>query len=175
MLFMAFHGKPHFDAQHPPHESPVVVTAPLVLLAIPSVAAGWVIGPVVFGDYFQGALPKVEEEYHGIWAFMAHGFVSIPFWLAIAGIVTAWYLYLKRPALPKRIAMELGPLYALVERKYGFDELYAWLFGGGARTLGKGFWRGGGQAVTDGRRVIGSARGAGLVGSGIHRVPTGLG
>src|SRR2546430_10393337 len=97
MVFMAFHGKPRFDPKLPPHESPVVVTAPLVLLAIPSVAAGWVIGPVAFRDYFQGALPKVEEEYHGIWAFMAHGFVSIPFWLALAGIVTAWYLYLKPP------------------------------------------------------------------------------
>jgi NADH-quinone oxidoreductase subunit L len=174
MVFMAFHGKPRFDAAHPPHESPVVVTAPLVLLAIPSVAAGWVIGPVLFGDYFQGALPKVEEEYHGIWAFMAHGFVSIPFWLAIAGIVTAWVLYLKRPALPKRIAMELGPLYALVERKYGFDELYAWLFGGGARSLGTGFWRGGDLAVIDGLMVNGSARVVGWFSSVIRLFQTGF-
>src|SRR5205814_3090155 len=97
------------------------------------------------------------EEFHGLWAFMAHGFVAIPFWLALAGIVTAWWLYIKRPALPKRIAMQLGPLYALVERKYGFDELYAWLFAGGARALGKGFWRGGDQAVIDGLMVNGSA------------------
>jgi len=174
MVFMAFHGRPRFDAEHPPHESPVVVTAPLVLLAIPSVAAGWVIGPVVFGDYFQGALPKVEEEYHGIWAFMAHGFVSIAFWLALAVIVTAWYLYLKRPALPKWIAMELGPLYALVERKYGFDELYAWLFAGGARALGKGFWRFGDQAVIDGLMVNGSARVVGWFSSVIRLFQTGF-
>jgi NADH-quinone oxidoreductase subunit L len=174
MVFMAFHGRPRFDAEHPPHESPVVVTAPLVLLAIPSVAAGWVIGPLVFGDYFQGALPKVEEEYHGIWAFMAHGFVSIPFWLALAGIVTAWYLYLKRPALPKWIAMELGPLYALVERKYGFDELYAWLFAGGARALGKGFWRFGDQALIDGLMVNGSARVVGWFSSVIRLFQTGF-
>jgi NADH-quinone oxidoreductase subunit L len=174
MVFMAFHGKPRFDAQHPPHESPVVVTAPLVLLAIPSVCAGWVIGPVVFGGYFQGALPKVEEEYHGIWAFMAHGFVSIPFWLALAGIVTAWLLYLKKPELPRRIAMELGPLYALVERKYGFDELYAWLFGGGARSLGKGFWRGGDQALIDGLMVNGSARMVGWFSSVIRLFQTGF-
>ncbi len=174
MVFMAFHGTPRFDPGHPPHESPPVVTAPLVLLAIPSVAAGWVIGPVLFGDYFQGALPKMEEEYHGIWAFMAHGLVSIPFWLAIAGIATAWYLYMKRPALPKWIAMELGPLYALVERKYGFDELYAWLFAGGARALGKGFWRFGDQALIDGLMVNGSARVVGWFSSVIRLFQTGF-
>jgi len=174
MMIMTFHGQPRFDAAHPPHESPPVVTFPLVLLAIPSVAAGWLIGSVLFGDYFAGVLPKMEEEYHGIWAFMAHGFVSLPFWLALAGIATAWYLYLKRPALPKRIAMELGPLYALVERKYGFDELYAWLFAGGARSLGKGFWRGGDQALIDGVMVNGSARLVGWFSSVARLLQTGL-
>ena len=174
MVIMAFHGQPRFDAHHPPHESPAVVTVPLVLLAIPSVAAGWVIGPLLFGDYFAGALPQGEEEYHGIWAFMAHGFVSIPFWLALAGIFTAWVLYVKQPALPKRIATGLGPLYALVERKYGFDELYAWLFAGGAVKLGRGFWRGGDQAVIDGLMVNGSARMVGWFSSVIRLFQTGF-
>src|SRR5260221_354893 len=123
MVFMAFHGTPRFDPGHPPHESPPVVTAPLVLLAIPSVAAGWVIGPGPFGDYFPGVLPKMEEEDHGLWAFMAPAVGSSSLCLCLAVTATAWYLYMKRPALPKWIAMELGPLYALVERKYGFDEL----------------------------------------------------
>jgi NADH-quinone oxidoreductase subunit L len=174
MVIMAFHGQPRFDAHHPPHESPAVVTVPLVLLAIPSVAAGWVIGPVLFGDYFEGALPKSEEEYHGIWAFMAHGFVSMPFWLAVAGIFTAWLLYVKQPALPKRIAMGFGPLYALIERKYGFDELYAWLFAGGAVKLGRGFWRGGDQALIDGLMVNGSARVVGWFSSVIRLFQTGF-
>ena len=158
MLFMAFHGKERFDTAHPPHESPAVVTIPLVLLAIPSVAAGWVVGDVVYGDFFRDALPRVEGEFHGLPAFMAHGFVSLPFWLALAGIATAWYLYSKRTDLPRRIAMQLGPLYALVERKYGFDELYAWLFASGARAIGRGFWRGGDLAIIDGLLVNGSAR-----------------
>jgi len=158
MLFMAFHGKGRFDAAHPPHESPAVVTIPLVLLAIPSVAAGWVVGDVVYGDFFRDALPRVEGEFHGLLAFMAHGFVALPFWLALAGIATAWYLYSKRTDLPRRIAIALGPLYALVERKYGFDELYAWLFAGGARAIGRGFWRGGDLAIIDGLLVNGSAR-----------------
>jgi len=158
MLFMAFHGKERFDAAHPPHESPAVVTIPLVLLAIPSVAAGWVIDDVVYGDFFRDALPRVEGEFHGLLAFMAHGFVALPFWLAVAGIATAWYLYSKRTDLPRRIAMQLGALYAIVARKYGFDELYAWLFAGGARAIGRGFWRGGDLAIIDGLLVNGSAR-----------------
>jgi NADH-quinone oxidoreductase subunit L len=174
LVFMAFHGKPRFDEHQAPRESTWVVTLPLVLLAIPSVGAGWVVGSVVFGDYFAGVLPRAEEEYHGLLAFMAHGFVSLPFWLALAGIVTAWFLYLKRTDLPKRIAMELGPVYALVERKYGFDELYAWLFAGGARNLGRGFWRGGDQAVIDGVMVNGSARVVGWFSGVLRLIQTGL-
>src|SRR4051812_14951085 len=105
MVFMAFHGAPRFDAAHPPHESPAVVTAPLVLLAIPSVASGWLVGSVVFGDFFDGVLPGPEEEFHGLVAYTLHGLTSIPFWLAIAGAATAAYLYLFNTKLPKRIAV----------------------------------------------------------------------
>jgi NADH-quinone oxidoreductase subunit L len=174
LLFLTFHGRPHFDPEHPPHESPAVVTAPLVLLAIPSVAAGWVVGSVVFGDYFQGALPRTEEQFPGVWLYSLQGLVSVPFWLGILGIVTAWFLYIRRPAMPKRVAMELGPLYALVERKYGFDELYAWLFAGGARELGRGFWRGGDQALIDGVMVNGSARLVGWFSTVVRLLQTGL-
>jgi len=174
MVFMAFHGEPRFDKAHPPHESPVVVTAPLVLLAIPSIIAGYPVGKMVFGDYFASSLVQTTEQWHGIWAYTVHGLMAWPFWLAVAGIVTAWYLYLKQPQLPKRIAIKLGPLYALVERKYGFDELYAWLFAGGARNLGRGFWRAGDQTVIDGLMVNGSARVVGWF-SGVARLlQTGL-
>jgi NADH-quinone oxidoreductase subunit L len=144
MVFMAFHGLPRFDTGHPPHESPAVVTVPLVLLAIPSVLAGWLVG------YFA--------EVDAALAFALHGFVSLPFWLAFGGIVAAYILYRLRPDLPKRLAMRLGPLYAVVERKYGFDELYAWLFGAGARVLGTGLWKAGDQTFIDGLAVDGSAR-----------------
>src|SRR5713101_1600579 len=82
LVFMAFHGQPRFDPAHPPHESPVVVTAPLVLLAIPSVISGYFVGQVVFGDYFGSALPRLEEEFHGVWRYTLHGFTAAPFWLA---------------------------------------------------------------------------------------------
>jgi NADH-quinone oxidoreductase subunit L len=160
MLFMAFHGLPRFDTAHPPHESPAVVTVPLVLLAIPSVLAGWLI------SYF------VEVE--STWAFFAHGFVSAPFWLALAGIVTAYVLYRLRPDLPKRIAMRLGPIYAVVERKYGFDELYAWLFAAGARVVGTGLWKAGDQTVIDGLAVNGSARVVGWVSGMVRLLQTGI-
>jgi len=170
MLFMAFHGAPRFDPSHPPHESPAVVTVPLVLLALPSIGAGWWIGSVVFSDFIWN--PGVE--FHGLWAFMVHGVSALPFWLAIAGIVVAALLYGRRSDLPKRIAMRLGPLYAVVERKYGFDELYAWLFGAGARVLGTGLWKGGDQAVIDGIAVNGSARGVGWFASLVRLVQTGI-
>ncbi len=169
MLFMAFHGEPRMDKhtiEHL-HESPAVVTGPLLLLSIPSIGAGWLIGSVVFGDYFgpsiivgaeHSAIERMTEEYHGLLAYMGHGMTALPFWLAVAGIITAWYLYLVRTDLPKRIAIALGPLYALVERKYGFDELYSWLFAGGARVLGAGLWKGGDQAVIDGLIVNGAAK-----------------
>jgi NADH-quinone oxidoreductase subunit L len=158
LVFMAFHGEPRFDSSHPPHESPKVVTVPLVLLAVPSIASGWWIGSVVYGDYFGNSLVNPKGEWHGLWAYTLHGVMAPPFWLAVGGIVTAYYLYRVRTDLPKKIAMAFGPLYALVDRKYGFDELYSRLFAGGSLLLGKGFWKGGDQTFIDGLVVNGSAR-----------------
>jgi len=183
MVFMAFHGEPRFDQKHPPHESPAVVTIPLALLAIPSVAAGWWIGSVVFGDYFgasilvrpeHGNVAKMAADYHGLWGFVLHGLATPPFWLAVAGIAAAWYLYRVRTDLPKRIAQAFGPLYALVERKYGFDELYSIVFAAGARAVGTGFWKGGDQRAIDGVMVNGSARLVGWFSGVVRLVQSGL-
>jgi NADH-quinone oxidoreductase subunit L len=171
LVFMAFHGEERFDKAHPPHESPAVVTVPLVLLAIPSVCAGWLVGGILYTDFLQ---KPAEEEFHGVWSLMAHGLTQWPFWLAVAGIGTAWYLYRVRTDLPKKIAIAFGPLYALVDRKYGFDELYAWLFAGGARAVGRGFWRGGDQALIDGLVVNGSARVTGWFASVVRLLQSGL-
>ena len=160
LVFMAFHGAPRFDAAHPPRESPAVVTVPLVLLAIPSAFAGWWVGSFV--------------EVQSAWAFFAHGFVALPFWLALAGIASAYFLYLRRTDLPKRIATRLGPLYAVVERKYGFDELNAWLFGAGARVLGTGLWKAGDETFIDGLAVNGSARLVGWFSGVVRLMQTGI-
>ena len=143
------------------------MTVPLVLLAIPSVCAGWVIGPVLFGDYFGSAivvapshdvLAQMGEHFGGVIAMMTHGLVTPALWLAVAGIVTAWYFYLKRPDLPEVVRRKAGLVYTILERKYGFDELYQWLFGDGAVRFGTGLWKGGDVAVIDGVFVNGSAR-----------------
>jgi NADH-quinone oxidoreductase subunit L len=168
LLFLAFHGQPRFasaahakdEAAHPadhddhheahadapPRESPWVVTVPLVLLAIPSVLAGWVfVEPMLIGSYFGNAIvvrpehPAMWEftaEWHGVDAFIRHGLLSLPFWLALAGIGTAWYLYVVNPALPGRVKVALGPIYTLLDNKYYFDRFNDWFFAGGARKAG---------------------------------------
>jgi NADH-quinone oxidoreductase subunit L len=183
MLFLAFHGESRHDPAHPPHESPAVVTLPLVALAIPSVASGWWLGPVVFGDYFgpsivvrpeHGHVAQLAAQYPGLAGFVAHGLAGPAFWLGAAGIATAYVLYRWRPDLPKRIARRLGILYALVERKYGFDELYARVFAAGARAVGTGLWKGGDERAIDGVMIHGSARVVGWFAGVVRLVQSGL-
>ena len=178
LVFMTFHGTERFGSHghqthgqgghdRVPRESPAVVTVPLVLLAIPSVAAGWVIGSVVFGDYFgpsiviapvHEGIAEMTREYDGLIGYMTHGMMSAPFWLALAGIATAWYLYIKRPDLPALIKEKAGVLYTILERKYGFDEFNQWFFADGAVRVGTGLWKYGDVTVIDGAMVNGSAR-----------------
>ena len=178
----ADHGTPAHAGQHAPHESPAVVTVPLVLLAIPSVAAGWVIGPMLFGGYFGDAivvdrahdvLAELGGEFHGVVGMMAHALVTLPFWLAVAGIASAVWLYLFRPDLPAVIRKKAGILYTILERKYGFDEAYQKIFGDGAVLAGTGLWKGGDVGVIDGIFVNGSARLVGWFAKVIRRLQTG--
>jgi len=147
------------------------------------VAAGWAIGALVYGDYFgssiqvlpeHGAMAVLKEHFHGVWSMMLHGLTALPFWLALAGAVTAWYLYIARPDLPSVVARRFGILYALVERKYGFDELYSWLLAGGARIAGNGLWKYGDVRIIDGLVVNGSARLVNLFSRLVRRVQSGL-
>lgn len=169
LLFMTFHGKPRMDhhTEEHLHESPWVVTLPLIVLAIPSIGAGWLIGPILFGNYFGStiqimpqheAMAKMSLEYHGILAMMAHAITTIPFWFSVGGIVTAWYFYLVRTDLPGKIKKAAGPLSILLERKYFIDEFYSWFFASGARGLGRGLWKFGDVKVIDGFFVNGTAR-----------------
>ena len=167
LVFYAFHGKERFGPNdHAPHESPAVVTVPLVLLAIPSICAGWLIGPVLFGGYFGGsisiasshtALREMAGEFHGVLPMMAHAVKAIPFWLTAGGIAAAWYLYIFRPELHVKLRQKAGVLVTILEEKYGFDRFYDWFFAGGARRFGNGLWRFGDVTVIDGLMVNGSA------------------
>jgi NADH-quinone oxidoreductase subunit L len=173
----ADHGHDHGHGAHKPHESPWVVTLPLVVLAIPSLFAGFAIGPVLFGDYFGSALfvlpghdvvAHVGEEFHGPFAFILHALQAAPVYLALLGVAAAWYLYIRRPELPAQIAQRLSALYTLLANKFYFDEIYQVVFARGSRDLGTALWRVGDVALIDGTMVNGSARVVGWL-SGILR------
>ena len=159
------HGHGHGG---PPRESPWVVTLPLVLLAIPSVIAGWpFIGPLLFGGWFEDAivvapahdvLGHLGEEFHGPAAFVLHGLQAPAVWLAAAGVLAAWYVYLRRPALAAELRKRAGGLYTLLVNKYYFDAFNERVIAAGSRALGHALWRGGDVAVIDGAAVNGSAR-----------------
>ncbi|WP_394807763.1 NADH-quinone oxidoreductase subunit L [Nitrosomonas sp.] len=184
LIFMTFHGQTRMDAHTKAHlhESPWVVTLPLVILAIPTIAAGWLIGPIVFGDYFNNviyvlpqhdALEKLGAEFIGIGGMMVHSLSTAPFWLSVAGIFTAWYLYSARTDIPGKIKARCGPLYNLLDHKYYIDEFYSWLFAGGTRALGTMLWKYGDIKVIDGFFVNGTARVVALAAAVVRRYQTG--
>jgi NADH-quinone oxidoreductase subunit L len=168
----------------PPRESPWVVTVPLVALAIPSIYAGWAYaGPLLYEGFFGASifvdpahdpLLALREHWTGPAGFALHGLTGPPFWLALAGIVAAWYLYVKRPGLPAAIARRLRPLYALLANKYYVDEIYQAVFAGGALRIGRGFWKIGDMGVIDGLFVNGSAAVVGWFAGVIRRVQSGF-
>jgi len=169
LIFMTFHGQPRMDkhTEHHLHESPWVVTVPLAILAIPTIGAGWFIGPIVFGDYFANvihvlpqhdAIEKLGAEFTGIGGMMIHALSTVPFWLSVAGIFTAWFLYSARTDIPEKIKSRCGPLYTLLDRKYFIDEFYSWFFAGGTRAFGTMLWKYGDVKLIDGFFVNGTAR-----------------
>ncbi|MCU0840618.1 MAG: NADH-quinone oxidoreductase subunit L [Thiobacillaceae bacterium] len=206
MYFLVFHGKERFHTAHAghdqeggkdddhhghhhgghstPHESPWVVWLPLVLLAIPSVYAGWAyIEPMLFGDFFGAsifvdseahpAMASLREHFHGAGAMALHALMTLPFWLAVAGVAAAWYLYLVRRDLPERIRQRAGILYTILDRKYGFDDFNDWFFAGGARLLGSRLWRWGDVTAIDGVVVNGSARVVGQLAAIVRHLQSG--
>jgi NADH-quinone oxidoreductase subunit L len=177
MFFMTFHGEPRMDhhTQEHLHESPWVVTVPLIMLAIPSALIGWfTVQPMLFGGYFDGAihvlpandvLGRLGEEFHGPGAFVGSAFGALPIWLAGLGVFTAWWFFLKRPALADSAARSFNWLYTTLVNKYGFDWFIEHVIMPAARLLGGGLWRFGDQIVIDEGLVNGSARTVGWLGS----------
>lgn len=181
LLFLVFHGKARFDAHgHPPHESPAVVTWPLILLAVPSVLSGYFIGSLVYDNFFSDAISVMPQHdvlaaahYEGLIGFISHGLMTAPFWLAMAGLATAWYLYLKRPDLPGKIQHRCRWLWQVLENKYGFDAFNEKVFAGGSRRLGWLFSRVGDRMLIDGLLVNGAARSIGLAARVGRKLQTG--
>ena len=201
LYFLVFHGKERYDQNpeanhdgdddpehhgehHKPHESAWVVTLPLILLAIPSVVIGFItIQPMLFGDFFKDAIfvnaerhPAMAEFaklFHGPVQMALHGLTTAPFWLALSGVVLAYYLYIVNPALPTAIKRRAAPLYTLLENKYYLDWFNENVLARGARGLGTVFWKLGDQKVIDGGLVNGSWKLVGWVSGAVRKLQSG--
>jgi NADH-quinone oxidoreductase subunit L len=202
MLFMTFHGPEHFRAAHArdhahdahaepghddhggtPHESPWVVTVPLIALAIPSVIIGALtVGPVLFGGYFGKAIyvlpdndvvAEVGKKFTGWLPAALHGLAQPPFWFALAGVVTAWVFFLWRPALADAAARRFGWLKSLLDHKYYFDWFNENVIAPLTRGLGLALWKGGDEVLIDGALVNGTAATVGWFGGVVRRVQSG--
>ena len=178
------HGHGHHDEHHAPHESPWVVTAPLLLLAIPSVVIGFLtIDAMLFGDFLKDAIfvnadkhpamAELAKIFHGPAQMALHGLMTAPFWLALAGVAAAYYMYMVNPALPAAIKRRVEPLNTLLENKYYMDWFNENVLARGARGLGIGLWKGGDEKVIDGALVNGSWKLVGWVSSIVRKVQTG--
>jgi NADH-quinone oxidoreductase subunit L len=201
MYFLVFHGKERFDQNpdahhghddhghghddhHEPHESPWVVTVPLVLLAIPSVVIGFMaIEPMLYGEFFKDVIfvnaekhPVMEEMakmFHGPVAMAVHALSTAPFWLALAGVVVSWYMYLINPKVPAFFARVLRPVIVVLENKYFLDWINENILARGARMLGTGLWKVGDRALIDGLVVNGSWKVVGLIAGAVRRFQSG--
>jgi NADH-quinone oxidoreductase subunit L len=197
LYFLVFHGAERMD-QNPdkhhahhghhgtskPHESPWVVTVPLVMLAIPSVLIGYLtISSILFGDFFYGsilvnseihkAMEMLREEFHGPAQMAFHGLTSAPFWLALGGVLSAYYLYMVNPALPTAIRKRFQTVYTVLENKYYIDWFNENVLAPLVRGLGTALWKAGDQGVIDGACVNGSWRLVGWVSGVVRKFQTG--
>jgi len=191
MFFLVFHGEERMDAHTKEHlhEPGNVVTWPLIALAVPAVISGYFLDPMVVGDYFKGVIhfseahPVIEElshHYHSsesgfvnLLSFVMHGLMSTPFWLAMAGVASAWFIYLKKPAIATFGHDKLRWIHTLLDKKYFADEFNMAVFAGGALALGKGLWAAGDRFLIDGLLVNGTAKVTGWFSSVVRHIQTG--
>lgn len=217
LLYMTFFGKERFRDAHDdhghghdahahddghghhgpvePHESPWVVTLPLILLAIPSIIIGFfTVGPMLFATdwtghhaqlpYFLGSIDVSairdtvamvkEEHWHGPITMALHGFYAMPFLLVIAGFLLATVLYWWKPELPAKL-VRIWPIAVakrILENKYGFDDLWIGVFAGGGLKLGR-LSRKNDEKVIDGAFVNGSVRLVDLTANLLRRTQSG--
>ncbi len=207
MYFLVFHGKERFGKAHhdhngdhadeevsadhhhglapgqKPHESPWVVTLPLILLAIPSVFIGYItIEPILFGNYFKEAIyisiehpgmAELASEFQGPFAMVVHVVQEFPVWIALSGVVTAWFFYMKRPDIPAALQKRFHAIYTLLDNKYYFDRFNDWFFAGGARGASRFLWKFGDVKLIDGMMVNGTAKLVGLFSGVLRRLQSG--
>ncbi|MCW8847556.1 MAG: NADH-quinone oxidoreductase subunit L [Sedimenticola sp.] len=185
MYFLVFHGKGPRDehAKAHLHESPWVVTIPLILLAVPSLFIGmFTVGDMVFGEWFKDAIFVLPEHdtlseigFHGTWGFFMHGIFGLPTLLAASGVAVAFIFYIKKPELAEswKKRFENVGIYQILDKKYGFDETYQALFAGGSRGIGQLLWNIGDKGLIDGLIINGSARSVGRFAGWVRNIQTG--
>ena len=185
MFFLVFHGEERMDAKTKSHlhETPWVVTIPLVLLAIPSAIIGWyTVSPVLFEGYFGDAifvdhsrdvLAHMGETWHGGLSLLQHSYQTPVLYLALGGLITAWFLYLRRPDIPEMIKDKLSGIYKLLDQKYYFDDLWIRGFAGGGRRIGTLFSEKGDAFLIDGIMVNGTANSVVRLAGVLRRLQTG--
>jgi len=185
MFFLVFHApESEYVRTHEIHESPKVVTVPLILLSIPAVLVGWpMIEGILSGTYFADAIKVLpehdvlraiyEHEYHGAFAMVLHGFMTLPVWLALSGVALAYYLYIMNPSLPGKIQKACMPCYNMLVSGYGFDRFNEIVFVNGGRRLGEFFWKVIDQTIIDGWIVNGSANAVAVAARSWRQIQTG--
>ncbi len=185
MFFLVFHGEERMDAETKSHlhETPAVVTVPLILLAIPSLIIGWfTVEPILFGGYFGEAIQVTERhnvlaelaaKWNGSFGLVTHAMETPILWLALGGLFTAWFLYLKRPDIPAAIKDKMSGLYNVLDRKYFMDDLYIKGFAAGGRNFGSFLWKKGDQLIIDGVLVNGTANAIGKLAGVMRQIQTG--
>jgi len=186
----------HDDAHHhglgpndDPHEQNWVVTLPLILLAIPSLWIGYIaIEPMLFGTFFENVIvvdhashPVMEtlahhwhEIYHSPSGMALHGLMTLPFALALSGVVLAWFFYMKRPDIPAKIQQKFSIIHTILENKYGFDSFNDRVFAAGSRFIGGKLWQIGDVKLIDGAMVNGTANLIGKFSGTVRKLQTGL-
>ncbi len=179
MFFLVFHGKERMDEHTRSHlkESPWVITIPLIALAVPSVLAGYVMDPMVVGDFFKNilyvapghnSLGYIMDKFEGHFAFVLYGMTALPFMLAMAGLASAWFIYMRKPEIAAACAQRCAFLHRLLLNKYGLDDFNQLVFAKGSLQLGKFFSTVGDKFIIDGLIVNGSAKAVGWF-SGVAR------
>jgi NADH-quinone oxidoreductase subunit L len=186
LYFLVFHGSPRMTSSVQDHlqESPWVVTVPLILLAIPSAVLGYfTIEPLLLGNVFEGAiyvlpahdtLGPLTEHFHAPWQFALEGLKTPAFWLVIAGLGAAWYLYLQRPGQADLLRQRFSGGYEILRQKYGFDDFYQVFFADGSRQFGQGLWKYGETALIDGLLVTGTSKLVGWFATLMRHVQSGF-
>ncbi|MDB2544414.1 NADH-quinone oxidoreductase subunit L [Woeseiaceae bacterium] len=186
MFFLVFHGKERMDKKTKSHlhEPPKVVTMPLILLAIPSLIIGWItIEPILFGSYFNEVIYVLPEhdvlrnmapDFHGSFDFLIHSFsAGLAFYLALAGVLTAWFLYIKKPYIPAIINSKLKFLVNLLEEKYYFDKLWMSVLPKTGKAIGYFLWKQGDEKIIDNGLVNGTASSVRSLSFVMRRLQTG--